>query len=592
MPEGAFRRPPQLWEQKLSAMVGANSVGTVAGSSTSEVGSDLTPGDGGPPPEAAVIPPSPTAFSMPSTPTLSGGVQSLMVTWDGNNSNGDPYPYETAVVEIHISTTSGFSPSSATLRGELAYAGSHTITGLSAGVTYYVVLRGRDGQGNFSAVSTQASGQTGLTTSSDYGNASILPGSVSFDARAIGGIATTVGSTAPTSPISGDIWLDTTGGATVHKRWSGSAWITQAWGSDSLSANCITAVQVAAGAITAGAIAADAVTAASIAADAIDGKVITGATIRTSATAGTSTAPRAGLVIDTAGLRGFDSSGSQTININASTGAVTINGNASTDLVTASSLGSGGSTTIDGGRITTGTISASRIDVANLTVEKLTSGPYSSRRVVIGAVGSTDSVQFLGASTSNGWLLNHAAIGTDLSLTSHYSNAVFKVSPSITCETDVTANRFISEANAIQYNGYRTTTAAGDVILRLRSNVTTTAEAKFEVDADGDVKSRTNSYAGFSDARYKENVTPARDYLDDLRQVNIVTFNWQGSDQKLLGVTAQQLQNVFPSMVAEDDDGTLSVRYSVFVPMLITAVQSLADKVDKLTARIEALEGA
>jgi hypothetical protein len=43
-------------------------------------------------------------------------------------------------------------------------------------------------------------------------------------------------------------------------------------------------------------------------------------------------------------------------------------------------------------------------------------------------------------------------------------------------------------------------------------------------------------------------------------------------------------------MVAEDEDGTLSVRYSVFVPMLLTAVQSLANKVDDLTARIEALE--
>lgn len=128
-------------------------------------------------------------------------------------------------------------------------------------------------------------------------------------------------------------------------------------------------------------------------------------------------------------------------------------------------------------------------------------------------------------------------------------------------------------------------------MLRLNSDVSSTNEAKFRVDADGDVLSRTNSYAGFSDARYKENVEGARDYLDDLREVEVVTFNWQGSDQKLLGVTAQQIQPIFPSMVAEDEDGTLSVRYSVFVPMLITAVQSLAAKVDDLSARLEAVEG-
>jgi hypothetical protein len=92
---------------------------------------------------------------------------------------------------------------------------------------------------------------------------------VSFNARQIGGITTTVGTTAPSSPVTGDIWLDSNGGAIVHKRWSGSAWVTQAWGSDSLSANCITATQIAAGAITAGAIAANAITAGKIDAGAI-----------------------------------------------------------------------------------------------------------------------------------------------------------------------------------------------------------------------------------------------------------------------------------------------------------------------------------
>jgi hypothetical protein len=156
---------------------------------------------------------------------------------------------------------------------------------------------------------------------------------------------------------------------------------------------------------------------------------------------------------------------------------------------------------------------------------------------------------------------------------------------------NLTADRAITEADNIVFQGYRTTATAGDVMLRLNSNVTTTNQAKFQVEADGDVLSRTNSYAGYSDARLKDNISPARDYLQDLRQVEVVTYNWQGSDQKLLGVTAQQLQSIFPSMVAEDDDGTLSVRYSVFVPMLLTAVQSLADKVDNLTARIDALEG-
>lgn len=301
MPDGTFRRPPQLWEQRIAGLVAVNSVGTVSGTGTSEVGSELTPGDGGPAPEPPTIAPTPTVFSTPSTPTVTGTVQGIRVTWDGNNSSGELYPPD-AYVEIHVDTTGAtFTPSTSTLRGTLLRAGTFSVMGLTASTTYFVRLVGKDGQGNATAASTAASSQTGLTTSSDYGTATITAGAVSFDARAIGGITTTVGTTAPTSPVTGDIWLDSTGGAIVHKRWSGSAWVTQAWGSDSLSANCITATQIAAGAVTAGAIAAGsittakldasavtadkiaagAITAAKISAGAIDGQTITGATVQT-----------------------------------------------------------------------------------------------------------------------------------------------------------------------------------------------------------------------------------------------------------------------------------------------------------------------
>lgn len=311
MPEGDFRRPPQLWEQKIATLVAVNAVGSVSGGGTTEVGADLTPGDGGPPPDPDPIAPTPVAFLPPSTPTVAGTVQGIRVTWDGNNNAADAYPPD-AFVEVHVSTTSGFTPSSSTLRGRLLGPGMFSVFGLTAGITYYARLVGVDAYGNTTNPSTQASSTTGLTTTGDYGTATIDAGAVSFNARTIGGITTTVGGTTPSSPVTGDIWLDSSSGAIIHKRWDGSAWVTQAWGSDSLSANCITAVQVAAGAITAGAIAANAVTAdkinanaitadkiaasaitsdkiaanaitaAKIDATAIDGKTITGSVIRTS----------------------------------------------------------------------------------------------------------------------------------------------------------------------------------------------------------------------------------------------------------------------------------------------------------------------
>ncbi len=521
MPDGDFRRPPLLWEQKLAQLVSMTSVGVVSGGGTDPNMPDPTPGDGGPGVDPEPVTPAPVDFIAPSTPTLSGTVQGLRVSWDGLNSSGNAYPSD-VYVEVHFSTSGAtFTPTSSTLAGRLlGSAGFFTIMGLAASTTYFVRLVGVDSVGNRTAASTAASSQTGLTTSSDYGTATIGSGAVSFNARQIGGITTTVGTTQPSSPVTGDIWLDSSSGAIIHKRWNGSAWVTQAWGSDSLSANCITATQIAAGAITAGAIAANAITAEKINASAVTADKIASSAITTD-------------------------------------------------------------------KLQANAVTAAKIDVDNLTVKRLTSGAFSERRVVIGAVGETDAVSFKKANTSDGWILAHGFTGDDLSLTRTHGSGT---SGDFVIVSPVVGQSFRPESNTIVLQGYRTTNTAGDVMLRLSSNVTTTNQAKFQVEADGDVLSRTNSYGGFSDARLKENITPARDYLDDLRDVEVVTYNWQGSDQKLLGVTAQQIEPIFPSMVAEDEDGTLSVRYSVFVPMLLTAVQSLADKVDALTARIEALE--
>lgn len=284
--------------------------------------------------------------------------------------------------------------------------------------------------------------------------------------------------------------------------------------------------------------------------------------------------------------------------------------------------------TISGGYITGGTVSGGFITGGTIEGTRFETRAGASRiRIdddVVGPYGTADAIEFVNGSASKAlitWVAagansldfysdkfaftsrdgagardtrldvyGTAAVAGPLSADSLTLSFDADVGTSLSVGGTVSAAGIDTEADARIFNGYRTTTGPGNVIMRLTSNVTNTNEAKFEVDADGDVKSRTNSYAGFSDARQKANITPARNYLDDLRQVEIVTFNWQGSDQKLLGVTAQQIQPIFPNMVAEDEDGTLSVRYSVFVPMLITAVQSLADQVDELTARIEALE--
>jgi hypothetical protein len=124
---------------------------------------------------------------------------------------------------------------------------------------------------------------------------------------------------------------------------------------------------------------------------------------------------------------------------------------------------------------------------------------------------------------------------------------------------------------------------------------------RFKVLDSGNVQNTNNSYGAISDVKLKENITDATPKLEKLCQVRVVNYNFK-SDQshKQIGVIAQELEAVFPSMVEETPDRDLegndlgtttkSVKYSVFVPMLIKAIQEQQALITSLTARITALE--
>lgn len=77
---------------------------------------------------------------------------------------------------------------------------------------------------------------------------------------------------------------------------------------------------------------------------------------------------------------------------------------------------------------------------------------------------------------------------------------------------------------------------------------------RFYVYSNGNVVNTNNSYGAISDAKLKENITDASPKLDDLMQVQIRNFNYIGDDKKQLGVVAQELEEVFPSMIDESAD--------------------------------------
>ena len=114
----------------------------------------------------------------------------------------------------------------------------------------------------------------------------------------------------------------------------------------------------------------------------------------------------------------------------------------------------------------------------------------------------------------------------------------------------------------------------------------------FAVAGNGNVTNTNNSYGAISDGSLKENIVDATPKLTDLMQVRVRNFNLKADETKAkqIGVVAQELEQVFPSMIEENADGIKSVKYSVFVPMLVKAIQELKAELDATKAEVAALK--
>ena len=103
------------------------------------------------------------------------------------------------------------------------------------------------------------------------------------------------------------------------------------------------------------------------------------------------------------------------------------------------------------------------------------------------------------------------------------------------------------------------------------------------------------AFGTFSDATLKENIVDLPDQYENIRALRPVEFDYIESEGggHQIGFIAQEMQEVYPCCVGEREDGKLTVGgWNKTEARLVSALQSAMNKIDALTARIEALEGA
>jgi hypothetical protein len=141
------------------------------------------------------------ANTAPATPTglaITTGKDNIRLSWNENTETD--VANNAGTYDVTVATNSGFTT------GVLQYrtgATSISINGLAENTTYYARVRAVDSQGATSAYSASVNAATGaFTVYNKY----------------------TVSTTAPSSPNTNDVWMDTTSG--FEKYWTGSAWAT------------------------------------------------------------------------------------------------------------------------------------------------------------------------------------------------------------------------------------------------------------------------------------------------------------------------------------------------------------------------------
>jgi hypothetical protein len=141
----------------------------------------------------------------------------------------------------------------------------------------------------------------------------------------------------------------------------------------------------------------------------------------------------------------------------------------------------------------------------------------------------------------------------------------------------------------------------------IANNFTTTAAIGFNFPTNTIIYGYgNNAAAGFmgvvtapgfvtsSDKTLKENIVDARtNYLDDLNKLRVVNYNRIGKTKKELGFIAQEVEEVFPSVVEKNGyDDTKGYSITALIPMLVSAVQSLSKTVSSLQGQIDEIKSA
>lgn len=242
-----------------------------------------------------------------------------------------------------------------------------------------------------------------------------------------------------------------------------------------------------------------------------------------------------------------------------------------------------------------------------LTVLGTTSSIIANNFTVVGANGTlniirTSAVSSVGtainfgltsgsttASFNNYGLIMGGAVGTLASYTGFICLDVCHAQNSFYGLTTTSNSSIYADTTQIRFN----IVSSNKMIILASGNVGIgITNPSYTLHVVGSIYS-TGDITAFSDKRYKENILPLTQSLDNLSQLTGYSYTRSdlNSDKKYIGLIAQEVKEVFPQAVSYDNNqGLYSLNYGCLIAPVIQAIKELKETVDRLQEKVDKLQ--
>lgn len=107
----------------------------------------------------------------------------------------------------------------------------------------------------------------------------------------------------------------------------------------------------------------------------------------------------------------------------------------------------------------------------------------------------------------------------------------------------------VSDSSTPTTRLYRKSSSATDPLATGRSNVTASNTLHIQIDTDGDIRNTNGVYGTISDIRLKNVIGDTGAKLNDFLKLQFINFTRDGSDLKQIGLSAQDVENIYPGLV-------------------------------------------